>query len=176
MRKSFFAVAAAGFLIAFYVLVVIPAEGKKDLVRERLYARYEKLQKYRHLMSGGETSRDVLDSERKELETLEKGLIKEHQEPIAFAAIQLRIQDQAAKAGLATTTIRPMKAEKEGYYTWLPISIEAEGSIKQVSDFMRSLDSAYSYMKIENLTISQKDLREEKQLKLRMQIAGLVKQ
>lgn len=176
MRRPFIAIGTAAFLLLFYVLAVSPIEGKKELVRERLGALYEKLQKYRHLMSGGEASRDILARERQELEKLEKGLIKESQEPIAFASLQLRIQELAAKSGLVTTTIRPVKAEKDGFYTWLPISIEAEGGIRQISDFMKALDSAYSYMRIENLSINQKDLRDEKQLKLRMQIAGLVKE
>jgi len=166
----------ATLLICGYVLVLVPLEEKRAGAREKLEADYGRLLKYRGYASGARISREELLRAREELERLEKGVIRQAQEPVAFAELQLRLQETAQKTGLAVLTLRPIKAEKQAGYGRLPIAIEAEGGIKQVSDFLKALDSGASYIKIETLEINNRDLRgEQKQLRVKMRISGLMK-
>jgi len=176
MRKSLVVIGIAVFLLTVYVVVLLPLEEKRALLREKIDADYARLLKYREYASGAQISKDGLSRAREELLNLEKGVIKQDQEPIAFAELQLRLQETAQKAGLAVLTLRPLKAEKQTGYNRLPIAIEAEGGIKQVSDFLKALDSGASYVKIETLEINNRDLRgEQKQLRVKMRISGLMK-
>jgi Tfp pilus assembly protein PilO len=177
VRKSVLIAGAAVLMMSFYVLVITPVSEKRASLRERRDADFQTLLRYRSFVSGAKVSREELLAARKELEGIEQGVIRESQEPLAFAELQLRLQDAAGSAGLSTLTIRPLpaKSEKQKGYATLPIYMEAEGGIKALSDFLKSLDSADSYVRIDTLIINHKDVREQRELRVKMQVSGLMK-
>jgi Tfp pilus assembly protein PilO len=176
MRKSLMLFGAAAILIIAYFFVITPIKDKTALAREGLDADYTKLVKYRKYASGAQVSKDELSKAREELDKLESAVIREKQEPIAFAELQLRLQEIAGKAGLAVVMIRPLKGVEEAGYKSLPIQLEAEGGIKQVSDFLKTIDGGASYIKVESLEVGNRDLRgEQKQLRVKMRVSGLMK-
>lgn len=177
MRKSFLAAGALAALMTLYVLAVSPLEDERLLLKDRLEADYAKLVKYKGFITGAKVSKEELGEAKAALERLQKGTINEPQEPLAFAELQIRLQDAARQAGLVTMTIRPIpnQAVAASGFKSLPIYMEAEGGIMELSDFLRSIDYAGSYMRIDRLAVGPKDVREPKELRVRIQVSGLMR-
>ncbi len=175
MRRPVLIAGALAVMASAYVLVLSPMLQREADLRAALEGDYASLQRYRAFVGLANASSDDLEKEKKGLERLERGVIKDKSEPLAFASLQLKLQDTAKKAGLDTQVIRPLKPEKDGGYKGLPIYLEAEGKIGQISDFLKLMDRPGSWFRVDKLMISRKDAGEQKQLKLKVQVSGLMR-
>ncbi|MDA8169759.1 MAG: type II secretion system protein GspM [Nitrospiraceae bacterium] len=180
MRKSFLVVGLAVLLVSIYVLVVEPLDGKRQLLQEETGTNYANIEKYQAFVNGARSSGNELEAAKKGLEKLEEGVIREKDESLAFARLQLRLQDMAKSAGLSMLTIRPVQSSNGKGYRILPIYMEAEGSIKQLSGFLKKMDSPHSYMQVDRLLINRKDTgdvkdKEKNTLRIKMQVSGLMR-
>lgn len=175
MRKPFLIVGALVAAVLLYFLLVQPLNGTNEELQQKLETEFATLEKYRGFTVGASVSRDELSSARAELQRLEKGVIPRTKEPLAYAELQLRLQDIMGKAGLNLTSIRTMPPIKQNGYALLPIYMEAEGGIDQLSSFLESVDTPESYLRMEEMSINVKDVRVQKDLRVKFKFSGLMK-
>jgi Tfp pilus assembly protein PilO len=143
-------------------------------MRAELQTEYATLLKYRQFVRGARVTEEQLQAARRELQALKEGIITGVQKPLAFARLQLRLQEAARAAGLQSRTIRPLKAAQEGPFLSLPIFLEARGDMRALSEFLRSLDEPQGFMRIDSLMLSLVDVRKQKELRIKMQVSGLM--
>jgi Tfp pilus assembly protein PilO len=175
MRKPFLIICVLAAAVLFYYLLIQPLEDRTDELRDKLNQEYATLEKYRGFTVGASVSREELSAARAGMDKLEKGVIPRTKEPVAYAELQLRLQDMMGKAGLNLTSIRTLPPIKQKGYATLPIYMEAEGGISELSSFLKSIDTPESYLRVEEMSISVKDLREQKDLRIKLKLSGLMK-
>jgi hypothetical protein len=138
-------------------------------------AKYETLQKYEEFMRGKEITEDDIKKVIEETDNIEAGLIKERSEFLASARLQREIETFAEKAGLKITAIRPLNVVKYDTYTGVPLYFEGNADIKQLGEFLRLIESEEMLTRIDKMNISVINIQNPKDLKIKIQVSGLVK-
>ncbi len=164
------AVVLAVFAFEYYFL-----RPGSELLKGRVDAAYAMMQKdERYLQTAASTGEDIKAVSR-EVEVLEKRLIREKSEFLAAAKLQGEVSDLAAKAGLKVLTIRPLAPLKISGYRSIPIYFEGSGSIGEMSVFLRSIESGDLMIKIDKLGLNITNMQNPKDLKFKIQVSGLAK-
>jgi len=156
------------YLFSTYVLT--PA-SESD--RESLVTKYKTLQQYEMAVRGAPTTEEKLRALSSDMKNFEDRLISEKSAFLASAKIQGAITDLAGKANLTVATIRPLATVKLNDYAVIPVYFEGNGNIKQLSNFLKLVESDKLLLKIDKLSINQTNMQKTDDLKFKIQIAGL---
>lgn len=162
-------------VIAIYAFDSYFLKPKSEEMQEAIQAQYGVLQKYEHLVKGAGITEESIKSEIADIESIEKRLIQEKSGVLASAKLQNEILNLTDKAGLRIMTIRPLNAVKTGNYRTMPIYFEGNGDIKQIGDFLRSVESGSMLIKVDKLSLNIMNIQSPKDLKFKIQLSGLVK-
>ncbi|MDA8432197.1 MAG: type 4a pilus biogenesis protein PilO [Nitrospiraceae bacterium] len=174
MSKRYGLVAVAVVLAAFVFENYYLRPGAEAL-RDRLSSEYTMMQKEEQYLKSSAAAGEDIKAVSREVGTLEKGLLPEKSEFLAAARLQGEVSDLAAKAGLSVMTIRPMEVSQAGSYRSIPIYFEGSGGIRQMGDFLRSVESDALLIRIDKLGLSITNMQNPKDLKFKIQVSGLAK-
>ncbi|MBI4689896.1 MAG: type 4a pilus biogenesis protein PilO [Nitrospirae bacterium] len=175
MRKSVVIAAISMALIAGYVFFIMPFVGKRAEIRESLEAKYAALRKYESFLKSAGKTGTGFETAIKEVKDMESGALQDTNESLAFAKLQGYIQDFAEMSGIRIVSIKPLSVVKYKYYSGLPIQIEAIGWVMQLSEFLKQVDSSKRFIRIDKLYISVVNIQSPWDLKIKMQISGLMR-
>jgi Tfp pilus assembly protein PilO len=150
-------------------------QPKSEMMRESIAVQYDKLRKYESFIKGSAITEDEIKSAVKDMEKMEKRLINEKSEFLAVVKLQGEVSDLAGKAGLNIMNIRPMNTGKAGKYLLIPVYFEGNCNIKQMSDFLKSIETDGLLIKIDKLNLNITNMQNPRELKFKIQVSGLAK-
>lgn len=175
MRKSIITIGLIAFLIALYVFIINPISAKRLEVKETLSAKYTTLLKYERFIKEGKVASAELKKAKDELKRMEDTLIQAGEESLGFAKLQSKLGDLAEGSGIKLISIKTQPALRDKGYVLLPLEIESVGYIKELSGFLKSLDSERNFIRIERLNISKAGLEKEETLRMKLHLLGVSK-
>jgi hypothetical protein len=143
--------------------------------REALAENYKTLQRYEYVVKGAGAREDSFKALSNEVKNLEKRLITEKSDFLASAKIQSEISGLTNKAGLNVATIRPMNEVKLDGFRIIQVYFEGNGDIKQMSEFLKLVESDPLMLKIDKLSLNITNMQNTDDLKFKIQISGLSK-
>jgi Tfp pilus assembly protein PilO len=167
-------------LAAFFVISVILFQGyylapKSETMREDIQAKYGTLQKYETFLKGSGITETEIQAAINDMKTIEERLIPEKSEFLSSAAIQRVIAELTQRSGLTVQTVRPITAVKANNFVTIPVYFEGSGTIKQVSDFLKAVEENALMLRIDKMSFSVTNMQNPKELKLKIQLSGLVR-
>lgn len=157
-------------IVLFRAYFLVP---RSDAVREDIQRQYRLLQKYETYLEGEQMTEEEMNSVIEAMQNIEQRLVSAKSEFLAAALLQEEISELSSRSGLKITTMRPLNTSKTEKYLNLPIYFEGYGSIRQVSDFLRNLESSKYLIKIDKLNVNITNVQNPKDLKVKIQISGL---
>ncbi len=158
------------FLYLFEMYVLTPAIEKN---RESLDKKYRTLQHYEYVIGVSGTTEDEIKALTAELTNIEKRIIDEKSDFLASARVQREVGDLAEKAGMNVSTTRPLNAFKLNDYSAIPVYFEGNGNIKQVSEFLKSVEAHRLILKVDKLSLNITNMQKPDDLRFKIQISGL---
>lgn len=173
MKNRKFAIYALLIILTIIAFKNYYLEPKSELIRESIQASHASLQKYEQFIKGGQITEGEMKIILEEMKNIEARLLKEKSEFLASAKFQAEISDISEKAGLRITIMRPSNMEKLDNFMQLPIYFEGNGNIKQISDFLKYLESGKYIIKIDKLNINIINIQNPRELKFKIQVSGL---
>ncbi len=175
MRRTIPIVAIIMAIIAAYIFLIMPLSEKRSVMRESLEAKYATLNKYEIFLKSAGMTETEIDTAEKAIEGMEANILQDTNESLAFARLQGHIQDFAEKSGIKIISIKPLSVVKYKHYAGLPIQIEGNGGISQLSEFMRQIDASKQLIRIDRLNVNVLNIQMPGDLRIRMQVSGLMK-
>ncbi len=168
-------------LIAFLILVALeffylqPLQQKQPEIKEELFIKTRKLQKYIALTKRTEEIKKELSSTEQRLSEIQKGLISARSESIALVSIQEIIRKYADESSLQVTSMRPLDKIDYSYYVGLPVQITVTGNIKEITEFLKNVVNAPYILTIESINVRVINIRNPYNLRLRGSFVGYMK-
>lgn len=165
------------FLLIFIVFLFETYffKPRSEVMKESIAVQYEKLRKYENFIKDSAITEDDIKAAVKDMENMEKRLVNEKSEFLSSVKIHREISDLAEKAGLNIMNIRPMNIEKTDKYLLIPVYFEGNGNIKQMSDFLRAVETEKFMIKVDKLNIKITNMQNPKDLKFKIQVSGMAK-
>lgn len=172
MKRSVLITGILAVIAGIYFIVLLPLAEKRASIRERSEAGYASLEKYERFLSGAVNAESELKAVKGRLERLESRLLGETDTSLAVSRLQSRVQDIARGSGLTITSIRPLPAESLEGYASIPLYIDATGGIRELSEFLKGLDSSSVFIGVEKLDVA---TAPQETLRIKIQLSGLKK-
>lgn len=141
-------------------------------LRERLETEGATLEKYERVLSKPVTEERVTEL-RSGLDGLQKGLVQEKTDFLASSVVQSRVTELAGRAGMVLSTLRPVDPAEAGTYRSVGVYFEGSGSIKQLSDFLQSLEKDEVLLKVDRITVNVMNMQNPKDIRIKMQVSAL---
>jgi len=104
---------------------------------------------------------------------MEKRLIAEKSEFLSSASMQRMVSELSEKAGLNVLTMRPINVVKEKNFLFVPVYVEGSGNIRQISEFLSSVEQNPMMLKIDKMSINVTNLQNPKELRFKIQVSGM---
>jgi len=163
-------VALAVTLIAFDRYFLMP---RAESIRESLAVVNGGLKKDEQFIKSAAVPEKDVAAAAGTIKNLEKRMLREKTEFLASVRFQDEVSEMAGKAGLRILSTRSMPTVKLGNYKSVPLYFEGNGTIKQVSDFLKAMESGALLMKVDKLTIGITNIQNPRELKFKIQISGV---
>ncbi len=160
-------------LLSLYLFEAYLLTPATENCRESLVEQYKTLQRYERLVKGAGTTEAEVKALLAEMKNIEGRLINEKSDFLASARMQREISDLTGKTGLSVATARPLNAVKLNNYSVIPVYFEGNGNIKQLSDFLKLVETNPLLLKIEKLSLNITNMQKPDDLRFKMQISGL---
>ncbi|MBI5638900.1 MAG: type 4a pilus biogenesis protein PilO [Nitrospirae bacterium] len=173
MRKNRYALIGVILVAAIFAFEYYFLTPRSGLMREELEGKYFALTRDELSVKGAGGTEEEMKAVVEDMKKIEKRLIHEKSAFIASARLQGELSEMTEKSGLRVMTIRPLAEVKTGNYSSIPVYFEGNGTIKQVSDFLRHVESGRFLIKIDKLNINITNLQNPRDLKFKMQVSGL---
>jgi|GEM_PF-1162849 len=148
---------------------------KAETIREEILVKHASLQKYEAYLKGPGATDEEMKNAIAELKDAEQKLIAEKSEFLASAKLQHDITELAQSSGIIVQTLRPMNAVKQKKYMLIPIYFEANGTIKQLSDFLKAVESSQTLLKVDKLIVNVTNMQNTRDLRFKIQISGMAR-
>lgn len=175
MRRNGYIILVLLFVCSLYLFEMYVLTPAIENNRESLDKKYKTLQQYEYDISGSGTTEDEVNALIAEMKKIEKRLIAEKSDFLASARVQREIGDLAGKAGLNVAVTRPLNAVKLNAYSAIPVYFEGNGNIKQVSEFLKSVEANPLILKVDKLSLNITNMQKPDDLKFKIQISGLAR-
>lgn len=175
MKKNRYILLVLFFVVTVYLFQAYFLVPESERMREAIAAKYGTLQQQRGFLAGAGSTEEEIAKAIEEMAKLEKRLLNEKSEFLASAGMQRLITEMTDNAGLAVMTLRPMAAVKEKGYSLVPVYFEGNGSIKQVSDFLRAVEAHSLLFKVDKLSLNVTNIQNPGDLRFKIQVTGLNK-
>jgi len=141
--------------------------------RESLEDEYKTLRRYEYVVKDAGGTEAEMKSLLTDMKNAEKRLITAKSDFLASAKMQGEISDLTGKTGLNVATIRPMNASKLKSYSVIQVYFEGNGSINQMSEFLKLVDANPLLLKVDKLSLNITNMQNPDDLKFKIQISGL---
>lgn len=171
-RYIMLGLALAVTIIAFDRYFLTP---RAETIRELLAVADGGLKKEEQFIKNAVLPEKGVTATAETIRTLEKRMIGEKTEFLASVSLQDAVSEMAVKAGLRILTTRSMPAAKLGNYQAIPLYFEGNGTIKEVSDFLKAIESGKLLVKVDKLTIGITNMQKPRELKFKMQVSGVAR-
>jgi Tfp pilus assembly protein PilO len=89
--------------------------------------------------------------------------------------MQRVVADLTERAGLSVQSIRPLNAVKEKNFLTIPVYFEGNGSIKQLSDFLKAVEAGPVMLKIDKMSLSVTNMQNPKEVRFKIQVSGMAR-
>ena len=156
------------YLFSTYILT--PAT---ENYHESLEKQYKTFKRYEHVVTGAAVTESGAKTLIADMKKIEKRLIAEKSDFLASARMQREISELSGKTNMNVATIRPLSAVKLNDYSVIPVYFEGNANIKQVSDFLKLVESNPMMLKIDKLSLNITNMQKPDDLKFKIQISGL---
>ena len=173
MKKQRTSLVVLVAIVALYFLVISPIEAARERISAELPQKQASLAKHLNFVSKYSTEKERMDEHRQELGKMESFIIPESDPTLASASVQSRVQDIAASAGMKVNSIRALTPVREKGYSKLPVYVDGEGSMKNISRLLKILDNSPEMLAVEKVELS--STRDGGQLRIKIQLAGLMR-
>ena len=148
---------------------------RSEALRESIETRYNALRRDEQSIIGAGATEEGMKSIMNDMKNIEKRLVAEKTEFLSSARLQGEIGDAAKRAGLNVLTIRSLSPVKTGNYSSMSVYFEGNGNIRQISDFLKSIDSSQLLIKVDKLSFNITNVQNPKDLKFKIQVSALAK-
>ena len=175
MRKNSYLILALLCICSVYLFETYILTPATENYRESLEKKYKTLQRYEYVVKGAGATEDQVKALNNDLKNIEKRLIAEKSDLLASARLQREITELTNKTGLNVATIRPMNEVELNGYRIIMVYFEGNGDIKQVSEFLKLVESDPLMLKIDKLSLNITNMQNTDDLKFKIQISGLSK-
>jgi hypothetical protein len=175
LRKNSYFILALLCICSVYLFETYILSPATENYQESLATRYKTLQRYEYVLKGAGATEGGVKALANDLKNIETRLITEKSDFLASARLQREITGLTNKAGLNVATIRPMNEVKLGAYRVILVYFEGNGDIKQVSEFLKLVESDPLMLKIDKLSLNITNMQNTDDLKFKIQISALSK-
>ncbi len=148
---------------------------KSETLHEDIQTKYGTLRKYEAFLKGSAITETDIQSAMNDMQTIEKRLVPEKSEFLSSAYIQRTVSELTAASGLNVQNMRPLTAVKIKNFAAMPLYFEGSGTIKQLSDFLKAVESHPVMLKIDKMSINVTNMQNPRDLRFKIQISGLAK-
>ena len=178
-RMFLLAAAAATALFLSGKWLVIPFLQFESGAADRIEDKLEALEKYGEYVA----RKPLLLEEDRALEAALReygiALLPSDKPPLAAAALQTRLKELAARAGLDIVSEKILNHREKGAFIEIPLQIVAKGSIDNLRDFIVSLEEADVLIEIEEINLRALSRRRpprggSEEVQATMTVAGLI--
>lgn len=163
-----FAFVLAGFAFDYYYIT-----PGSEALRASIEKEYNALKKDEQFIKGAGSTEEDIKAMIREVKDFEGRLVQEKNDFLAGVKIQEKITEMSDRAGLKIATIKPLVTEKKGSYLAIPVYFEGTGTIKQISEFLKNIESGGAIFSIDRLNLNISNIQNPKELKFKIQISGL---
>lgn len=175
MKERRMAVLAVSLVVALFVFQRYFLEPRTEEIRAALERESATLEKYQRVVRSAPPGETEMARIEERVKTLEKRLVPDASEQLASATIQSHVVELAGKSGFSISTIKPGNPVKRDSYRQIPVYFEGNGNIKQVSDFLKALDQDRILLSVDKLGVNITSMQNPKELKVKVQISGMMK-
>ena len=173
MNRKKYILLAAAVVMALFLFQTYVLTPKSETMREEIQVKSATLQKYETYMEGSSITDKEIRTAGEEMKAVEAKLVKESSEYLAAARLQRELSELTQNAGLSIQTIRPLNTVKAKNFFFIPVYFEGSGTIKQIGDFLHEVEKHSLLLKIEKMSINVTNMQNPRELRFKMQIAGL---
>ena len=174
MKKRPVTLLVFGAILSLFLFQRYVVDPGREALREKLESDSATLDKYQRVLRSPVSEADVAKLQEL-IQKQETRLLKETSVFLASAKMQSRVTEIAAKAGLNLSTLRAVDPAAMGSYKAITVYFEASGSIKQISEFLKDIENDAILMKCDKLSVNVTNLQTPKELRVKIQISGLMK-
>jgi Tfp pilus assembly protein PilO len=175
MNRRRYVLLGALFIITVVLFQTYYLGPKSETIREEIQTEYGTLQKYEAFLKGSGITEAETQSALNDMKAIEKRLIPEKSEFLSSANMQRVVADLTERAGLSVQSIRPLNAVKEKNFLTIPVYFEGNGSIKQLSDFLKAVEAGPVMLKIDKMSLSVTNMQNPKEVRFKIQVSGMAR-
>lgn len=173
MKTNRYILMAILLVVAVFSFETYFLEPKSEMLRASIEQQYDVLQKYERFIEGEGMTEEEISVSIDEMKKIEKRLFHEESNFLAAVKLQKEGLGLMSKAGLRVLIIKPLSSEKINNYSKVSVFFEGEGDIKQVSDFLKLVESDKFLIKIDKLSLRVADIKNQRRLKFKIRVSGL---
>lgn len=175
MRKNRYTLIVAAVVISLIIYQMYVLTPESETIREEIQTKSASLEKFESYLEGSAITESEIKTATEAMKAFEKKLIAEPSEFLASARVQREVSELTEKNGLNMQTIRPLKPVKMKSFSSFPVYFEGSGTIRQIGEFLKAIESAQVLLKIDKLSVNVTNMQNTRELRFKMQISGLGK-
>jgi ACT domain-containing protein len=141
------------FLFVGRSLVLNPYLERRTWVQSELEAQPQLLQKNLRYLSHKEEMTAALEAVRNDLKSKEPKLLTGDTPPVSASDLQDTVQAIATKEGTQVITTRVLNPEPAGSFSKIAIQMEIGGSIDQVANLIRGVESSPKQLVVDEINV-----------------------
>ncbi|NIO06645.1 MAG: hypothetical protein GTO40_01165, partial [Deltaproteobacteria bacterium] len=123
-------------LVMARMLVVNPYLAHRAWVKDQLEVKYQQLQNQNRYVGRGDELQEQKKILSARLKELELALLEGDTAPVTASALQETVRGIAAKEGVEIVATRVLNPEPVGSFLKVPIQVEVDGEVEQVSSLI----------------------------------------
>ena len=175
MNKNRYVLAILALVVTVFIFEYYFLAPKSEMLRESIETGYNGLKRDEKFIIASGATEAGMNSAVNDMKDIERRLISEKTSFLAAARLQGDVSAFAKKAGLNLLTIRPLSPVKAGNYSNIALYFEGNGNIKQMSEFLKSIESGKLLIKVDKLNLNITNVQDPKDLKFKIQLSGLAR-
>ncbi len=175
MRQRTYAAAALALVVGLFAGEYYVLAPRAEDLRGRISSRYAVLQKNEQIVKDAGATAEGVRTVEKEMKDLEDRLIQGKSEFLASARFQEEISRLTTKAGMKVSSMRPLAAVRVDSFNGIPLYVEGNCTITQVSDFLKEAETEKMLIKIDKLSLTITNMQNPRDLKFKIQVSGLAR-
>ncbi len=134
--------------------------------------KYQQLENQNRYLSRGQELEEQVKVLRARLKDLESSLLEGDTAAVTASALQETVREIAAKEGVQIVATRVLNPERVGSFLKVPIQVEVDGAVEQVTSLIKGIDSAAKLLVVTELTIRSLRPRARRRRQRRAQVAS----
>jgi Tfp pilus assembly protein PilO len=175
MKRKLYITAIALILLSLLMYEYYFIIPQTDVIKEMISSKQETLQKYERFINEAGSAEEGIKKAIAATDSIKSQLISEKSRYRAAAILQGRIESVAGKSGLKIMSIRPLNMVKYESYAGIPVYMDCSGDMKQLSEFLKLVENDAIMLKIDKININAVNITNPKDLRIRIQLSGLLK-